>query len=413
MELKTKYQYSYFIHPYIIDESKYSNYLYKLLKDKHCTLRRFEKEKDLELYTYFLPTVKNFMFWTFGMDNEKKSVFDELDLKMQANLLAKYPCTIFEYNLGQDVQGKIGEENGIFFEISKMEIICFSTGVCFILLKTNLEEENNFSNLLNFNYKFRDINSEFISLRDYENIRLQTSNFKDIKELKTIIKNITGSNKEAKELNLEDERFLTYSYVCIDQEHWNELKSFENLENEFIKFINVLPNSNSTSFDESSNKNSYLNLEKYVKIGVTKQGAFLFTTSTNMQNYTSLLFSFEREILYTYILSVYKKIYLKKLANDFTNSKKIDEVKQKFVEFTQSIWIQDITNNEEGSAIYNKFKEVLELDNIYNQVKEKYDIYYKDLSLNKAKKTNYIIATILIITLVFNIINFLILLKDK
>ena len=34
MELKTKYQYSYFIHPYVVEESKYSNYMYKLLKDK-------------------------------------------------------------------------------------------------------------------------------------------------------------------------------------------------------------------------------------------------------------------------------------------------------------------------------------------------------------------------------------------
>ena len=294
-----------------------------------------------------------------------------------------------------------------------MEIICFNTGICFIVLKTNLEEENNFSNLLNFNYKFRDINSEFISLKDYENIRLQTNNLKDIKELKTIIKNITGENKGAKELNLEEERFLTYSYVCIDEKHWNDENTFENIENEFIKFINVLPNNDKTNFDKDLNKNSMLGIKKYAKLGVTKQGAFLFTSSIDIQNYTNLLFSFEREMLYTYILSIYMKIYLKKLGNEFSNKKKIDSAKINFVEFTKSIWILEITDNIEGSQIFNKFKQILELEYIYQRVKEKYDIYYKDLSLNKSKKTNYIIAIILITTLIFNIINFIILFKEK
>ena len=32
MELKTKYEYTYFIYPYVIKESKYLKYLMKLLK---------------------------------------------------------------------------------------------------------------------------------------------------------------------------------------------------------------------------------------------------------------------------------------------------------------------------------------------------------------------------------------------
>ena len=34
MELMTKYEYTYFIYPYIIDEKKYNSYLQKLLKNK-------------------------------------------------------------------------------------------------------------------------------------------------------------------------------------------------------------------------------------------------------------------------------------------------------------------------------------------------------------------------------------------
>lgn len=406
MELKTKYQYSYFIHPYVIDENKYSNYLLRLLKDKKCKLKIFEKEKDLNLYTYFLPTIKDFMFWTFNMDSTKQRTYEELNDKMKANLLSKYPCTIFEYNLGEDVQGKIGEKNGIFFEVSKMEIICFNTGICFILIKTNLEETNNFSNLLNFNYKFRDINSEFISLKDYENIRLQTSSFKDIKDLSKIIKNITGTNKAAKELNIEDERFLTYSYVCIEQEHWNELNEFSSIEDEFIKYMNILPNSEMSNFDKSNINQNIVNLGKYAKLGMTKQGTVLFTSSVNMQNYTKLLFSYEREYLYTYILAIYKKIYLKKLGNEFAKSKYIESVRDEFVQFTQNVWIQEITNNIDGTNIYNKYSEIFELQYIYNDIKTKYDIYYKDSNIDKNRKINYLIVIVLLAILAVNIIGF-------
>lgn len=45
MELKTKYQYTYFIYPYVIKENRYIKYLLRLLKDKNCKLRTFRKTK--------------------------------------------------------------------------------------------------------------------------------------------------------------------------------------------------------------------------------------------------------------------------------------------------------------------------------------------------------------------------------
>ena len=49
MELKTKYQYTYFIYPYIINENKYDKYISKLLNNKNLKVRFFEKEKDLDI----------------------------------------------------------------------------------------------------------------------------------------------------------------------------------------------------------------------------------------------------------------------------------------------------------------------------------------------------------------------------
>ena len=52
MELSFKYQYTYFVYPYSIEEAKYEKYILKLLKDKKSTLKIFEKEKDLDIYNY-------------------------------------------------------------------------------------------------------------------------------------------------------------------------------------------------------------------------------------------------------------------------------------------------------------------------------------------------------------------------
>lgn len=163
MEQKIKYQYSYFIYPYLVEEKKYNKYLLKLLKDKKCELKIFEKEKDLNLYTYFLPNIREKLFWSFGRTRRQMKSLNELEDGVKANLLAKNECNIFEYSLGNVVQGKMGQEggSGIFFNIQKIEIICFKSGICFLLLKTIVEDDDKFSDILNFNYKFREINADY------------------------------------------------------------------------------------------------------------------------------------------------------------------------------------------------------------------------------------------------------------
>jgi len=160
MELKTKYQYSNFIYPYIIEKAKYSNYILKLLKDKKCKIKFFEKEKDYSIYSYFLPVIRKFMFNDFEFTKTKIEKFECLEPQTQAAILSKYSSIIFDYDLGENAQAKIGDETGIFFNIRKIEIICFNTGICFLCIKTNLENTESFSDVLDFNYKFKNIISD-------------------------------------------------------------------------------------------------------------------------------------------------------------------------------------------------------------------------------------------------------------
>lgn len=403
MELKTKYQYTYFIHPFAIKESKYTRYLLKLLKDENCKLRIFRKDKDLGIYSYFSHRARNYMFNSFNWNKTKLSRLEELPLDTKAAILAKNPCTVFEYTIKKDIQGKTAERNGIFFKIPKIEIICFNTGICFLCIKTNIEESDKFADLLNFNYKFRDINQEFANLNNYDNIRVQTDYFEDVKSFKEFIENITGPSTETVKLEIDTERFLTYSYACIDQENWNNTTEFEGISKVYMKFLNILPNDNNVSYEKENMK--VISKWKYAKLGITKQGVTLFGSSCEMNNYTVLPKEFEEQYLYTYILAIYTKIYLRKINLEFRQGTNLNKTRNEFIKFTKELWINEATLEDTGSLYYQYLRDVLELKAMYFDTKNKYDILYKEMNIERSARNNIIIVLLLLSALILNIIN--------
>ena len=407
MELKTNYQYTYFIHPFIIKENRYQKYILKMLKDKRCNLKIFQKEKDLKMYQYFLPKTREFLFSSFSFGNTKLKKLEELPIETQSAILSKYECNIFEYTLKKDIQGKIDEKKGIFFNVQKIEVICFKTGICFLAIKTSIEDYQNFANILNFNYKFKSINQEQTNLDKYDNIRLQTSSFEDVETFREFITGITGANLGASKLDIDTERFLTYSYVCIDQSAWNHENEFEKIKHNFEKYALIFPADNSRNVESKNIKT--MSKWKYAKVALSKQGVMLFSSSADMNNYTILPDEYEKQYLYTYILNLYKKIELKKIEQEFKDPKKVKKARNKFVEFTRNMWIQEITEDETGTMLNHKIQEALETEKIFAQVKNKYDILYKDLNIEKNKFATIAISVVLVASLIFNILNFIML----
>ena len=78
---------------------------------------------------------------------------------------------------------------------------------------------------------------------------------------------------------------------------------------------------------------------QYAKLGVTKQGVTLFASSCDMNNYTIFPHDFEEEYLYSYILAIYTKLYLKKINLEFRQGIKVNKTRKEFIDFTQSLWI--------------------------------------------------------------------------
>lgn len=412
MELKTKYQYTYFIHPYIVDETKYNKYILKLFRDKRCSFKIFEKEKDLDIYNYFIPHIRSYAFPTFEYRDEKLRDFKDLSPEAKAKVVSKHNIACFDYNLEENIQGKMGEENGIFFSIAKIQIICFNTGICFLAIKTHIEGGDDFGDLLDFNYRFKTINTEFSSLKDYENIKIQTNAFTDVKDISELISQITGTYQRkitGTKQEFGDSGFYSYSYVCIESDKWNEKNPFLYIESDFYKYANALPRNYTSDFNS---KNVEQNLHiidkfKYSKLSLTKTCSNVFCSGIDTFNYTKLPHQYENEYFYTYILTLYQKMFLKKLNSDFKEYEKISKMRLKFINFTKQIWEKEITSDDTGSLFYKTVKETLELEELYSEIRTKYEIVYKDLNIEKNNSYYSIIIILLIFSLIFNTINIL------
>lgn len=398
MELKTKYQYTYFIYPYLIEEKNYKRYLYKLLKNKNCKLKMFDGLKDAKIDSYFLPEIKNKMFWTLNISQQVLRDYTTMDLKMRAALLSKKYCNVFEYVLDKDIPGKIGENNGIFFDINKVEIICFNTGVCFVLMKTVLDEGASFADILNFNYKFRDIQSKVKHTKEYENIKIQTKKFDNMQKFSDFLTQLTGKNVMASKINLDTNRLITYSYTCLDHTAWNESTDILSLEKEFEKYRSIKP-ANEQVNDITYQKDCVYK-EKYLYYGFSNNSTVLLTSDNNIQNYTEILFEYENSQLYHFIYYLHQKIYLNKLNYEIKQAKNFENMKLKFINFAKNDWIYEITNNINGVILDQYFRKEQLLDDTFMRLKSKYDLLYKEYEVSKINKRNnwmIVIVGILII----------------
>ena len=403
MELKTNYQYTYFIYPFAISTTKYKKYILSLLNNKRCILKFFDSFKDIDLYNYFIPSIKSNIFQDFSFSKEKIEAFHKLSHSSQLKEILNQNCIMFEYNLANELQGKTDEKDGIFFKVQKIELICFKTGICFLLFKTHIEETDSFSDLLNFNYKFSNINLENKNLKKLEEIKVQTDIFSNMQYISDIIEEITQKKINSQELDIDDDLFLVYAYACIDSKFWNKDNDFQNIENEFLKFSNLYPSNTNVRIDYE--KLTMLSNASYMKLRINNKGSFLICSSTDSNNYTKLPDMYEKQYLYTYILALHQRYYLKKLGKEFAKTKRAKKTIQQFLDFTNKIWINEVTTESFGQKIYNRCREKMNLEILYQEVKNKYDVFYKEKNIEKTIKQNKIFICLIVVTLIFCIAN--------
>ena len=265
--------------------------------------------------------------------------------------------------------------------------------------------------MLNFNYKFREVNSIAYNLKEYENIKIQSSAFKNVKDISSFIKEITGSEDINEEANIGNERFFVYSYACLDQKDWNETTKEEDLDSLFTKYRSVLPYNSQILDDKYTRSTEKIDDKKimyknqYIKYGFTPTSTVLFTSNINTSNFTVVPQKFESEYLYTYLIVLYKKILLNKLNYSFRN--KYKKAEEGLIDFTKQLWIQDITNEEFGKKMEEAWTENLGIESMYAKIKGEYDVSYKKHNVEEMNKNNKITRAIILAILVINFLTIL------
>ena len=94
-----------------------------------------------------------------------------------------------------------------------------------------------------------------------------------------------------------------------------------------------------------------------------------------------------------------------KLNADFRQYDVIVKMREKFTKFTRRIWNKEVTLDDTGALYYKTLNQTLELDELYAEIQNKYEVIYKELNIEKNNNYYYIIVLLLIFSLIFNTIN--------
>lgn len=178
---------SYKIIPMITNEKEMYKF-YEFVLKKGYEIKVFNKKKDSQFYKYFLPSIRDYMFWTFNLGDDKK--FKTMDKEMQSAVCNNYSCTIFEKE--------------------EMQIVAFSTGIIFVAGNDTKEVEK---------------------IKKYEGLS-------DISKI-----NIDSEKVYKVELTSEENLYIylicLYKYVMLSKldKAMEDKDSFDKNRNEFVKFV--------------------------------------------------------------------------------------------------------------------------------------------------------------------------------
>lgn len=323
-------------------------------------------------------------------------------------------CVNFTYNLEKNYVSKCTGEQGIGFEISRIELICFEPGICFLIIKAQLDKQDNLtsSKVLDFNYKFRTINPHYLRRKKTDGIFLNNMEFACVGDLSDFIEGLLYGYEDVEQENIYFDRLFTYSYVCLDQSEWNEHRHLERIINEFYKFQYVLPGDYSSTFDENFKgvKDNTYTRWKYSLYGFSREAGVVFSSARENFSCTKLPIYFESMYLYLFIIAFYQRIALILFSQQLMSSgkKKIEDLKDRFTRFTHFSWFSQITNSEQGMDLWKKWQKAFDLPDLFEEVQKEYAEYYDYTVAQGQEKINTLLIIIYVLSVVFSAMSLLV-----
>ena len=403
MSLNVKYQYTHFIYPFTIQSGKYDDFLTSILKGKNIWEMKIHEEKDdEESYNFFLPYMKKFLFPTLMWNQNYIKEFKSYTIQKKVRLLKKSTCITFNLNMnllkkGTNFKKSFGQ---IEFDLLEIKLICFESGICFIDIKTELEDigDINFDRVLDFNESFRDIMNKQIT-------NLKAKDIDNVNDIAIFIKSVI-SKYESKDLSRKCyDKLFTYSYVCLTKESWSKKSEYDKIKNDFYKLQYGLDSKTSAIFNfdnENLNNNSYSRWQ-FSEFGFSKESGVVLTSEVEKYNITKMPYNYEKKYLYMLLLAFYQRISLINFSQDLMQNSKhtIKPLKKKLNEFTHCSWFSQITNSENGMDIWKKWQTAFELKDLYNEVHREYSEYYEYVSTIGQEKINVLLIFLYTMSVIF------------
>lgn len=401
MKLPIKYHYSYFILPFVINKDNYDKYIYNILNKPFFDYVSFSKTKNASIYTTFSQDLTNSL-----LDTKK---YARLNNNEKAHKMRDRNLLVFEYNNKSELLGSIDiekDQNKIYFNLQDIKLYIFRKGICFLTFKTSIDSYN-FEDVLDFNYRFKELLSDLNNIQKFQSIMLSDSKHNSLGDFKKFVYSLIDINLEdiSKYTNMEN--LYTFSYTCVENSVWNEKTDPEVLLNILQKYMKVYASSYNA---DVSKIGADINTEyEYRKIGVTKVSSNLLCSGIDPYNFGYLPVEYETTYLFSYILALFYRISLiffnKRLNNLNGNKSEFNELVRDINSFNKNYWSVDITNSQRMTKYFNSLIEILKLNTLYLSVISKTNMIYKEERIEEnivlKKNTIFIIIVLIIIILFF------------
>lgn len=404
-----KYQYTHFIYPFVVESKKYDDFLKMILKDqKNWSLKMYDPQADYDVCSFFLPYMKNFLFKTLYWSKNEQKAFKNYTLKQKYNKLKKIPCLNFEYNLGKIKTGNvtIKDEENINFDISRIRLIIFEPGICFLDIKTEIDTYGkyiDFDTILDFNFGFRELTPRGDTKVSVN--KLKANNIDNIKSISSFIESVTNGYETNNVDKLYYNKMFTYSYVCLDESEWKDEMDFKNIENDFYRFQYVVESSSQSKFNtecEKLIKNRYSRWQ-YSMFGFSNESGVVLVSEKEKYNITKMPHYFDNVYIYMMILGLYQRIRLLNFSQELLISSKsrVSRMQNRLTEFVHFSWFSQITNSEHGEDIWKKWQEALDLHELFEEVHKEYQEYCESLVSEGQNGINVVLMIVYIISTIF------------
>lgn len=376
MELKTKYQYTYFVYPFVVKEKEYAKFITNMILSENWKEKIFNKIDDVEVDTHFIGTAKNRLFPTLKWNLKDKKEFNKSTTAKKAKTLSELPSCMLEYQFDDEVKGKVEEKNAIFFEISKIRLMCFKEGICFLLIKAEIDANTfvNFKDLLNLNYKFRNVTPQFLRIKEYDYIKIQSNRFDTIEDVRKFINKICLGYEETEMQGAYTNRMFVYSYACLDESEWNSYKDFTAIRDYFLKYRHVLASDYNSEFADNIEKDNTYTRWKYSMYGFTKMSGVLFSSATDHFNYTKLPYYYENVYLYIMLYAFYQRLSYVLLLKEIEDIKNKSIVKNKILRMAKNNALNQVSNSEHAMMLWQNWSKTFGLDEMYRSMIDCYNI---------------------------------------